>query len=78
MVWSGIFPLHHPIIPGSPRPISVDRLRQCLAGISRRVLANPDMNLRKKNLLMAIGIGVFALGLYLYAIYSVMSGSSLS
>jgi hypothetical protein len=42
------------------------------------VLANPDMNLRKKNLLMAIGIGVFALGLYLYAIYSVMSGSSLS
>jgi len=36
------------------------------------------MNLRKKNMLLAIGIGIFALGLYFYAMYRVMSSSSLT
>lgn len=38
----------------------------------------PDMNLRKKNVLLAFLIGLFAIALYLYAIYHVMSGTSLS
>lgn len=36
------------------------------------------MNLRKKNTRLAVGLGVFALGLYLYAIYRVMTSTGLT
>lgn len=36
-----------------------------------------DMDLRRKNILLAVLIGLFALGLYIYAIAHVMSDTGL-
>ena len=43
----------------------------------RRLVQQNDMDLRRKNILLAVLIGLFALGLYVYAIAHVMSDTGL-
>lgn len=43
----------------------------------RRLVQQNDMDLRRKNILLAVLIGLFALGLYIYAIAHVMSDTGL-
>ena len=44
---------------------------------SGRLWLDIDMDLRRKNILLAVLIGLFALGLYIYAIAHVMSDTGL-